>query len=465
MKDKFSNLLKDTFIFALGNLGSKLILFFMVPLYTNYMTTEEYGIADFVFSVSQLVIPVLSISIWEAVLRYGLKKEEKKEDVIKCGALIFLACSVILIVITPVWNLYAPVSNWKWYLTAYSICFISNQIELFYIRVKEKNKLFAIASISQTFTLASLNIFLLVIVRCGIKGYLLANILSLGANTVFLLILGGIFKDIKQGRIRSDLMKQMIIYASPLVVNNISWWAIHSSDKIMIEAMLTAGELGLYTVATKIPSLINVFISIFSQAWSVSSIKEVENSNDSKYYSDVFDFYSMLAFGATAGLCLVIKVFMKFYVGNDFYVAWKYVPLLLVAASFSAISTYFASLLSALEKSVHTMTSTFVGGVANVLINYVFIQIYGVWGAIIGTVAAYVIISMMRMKFVLQRINIAINWAKFGGNAAIVMVQAILVSMDYCVYIVSIISLIIFLVNNRKNMCSIVHVMLKKVHK
>lgn len=427
------------------------------------MTTEEYGIADFVFSVSQLVIPVLSISIWEAVLRYGLKREEKKADVIKCAALIFLVCSVILIAITPVWNLYTPVAKWKWYLTAYSICFISNQIELFYIRVKERKKLFAIASIAQTFTLASLNVFLLVFIRCGIKGYLLSNIISLFANTIFLLVSGDIFSDIKRGSIRLDLMKKMILYASPLVINNISWWAIHSSDKIMIEAMLTVGELGLYTVATKIPSLVNVFISIFSQAWSVSSIKEVENSNDSQYYSGVFDYYSMLAFGATVGLCLIIKLFMKFYVGNDFYVAWRYVPLLLVAASFSAISTYFASLLSALEKSLHIMSSTFVGGIANVLINYVFIQMYGVWGAIIGTVAAYVIISMMRMTFVLRRINISVDWLKFGGNAILVFVQAILVSMDFHVYLVSSVSVFILLIINRKNVNSILSASVKKL--
>ena len=75
MNVKYTILLKDTFIFALGSFGSKIILFFMVPLYTNYMTTEEYGIADLVFTVAQFLTPIMSIVIHDAVIRYGLSKE------------------------------------------------------------------------------------------------------------------------------------------------------------------------------------------------------------------------------------------------------------------------------------------------------------------------------------------------------------------------------------------------------
>ena len=58
---KYKRLVTDTIVFALGNLGSKVILFFMVPLYTNYMTTEEYGTSDLVFTVAQLLVPFVSV--------------------------------------------------------------------------------------------------------------------------------------------------------------------------------------------------------------------------------------------------------------------------------------------------------------------------------------------------------------------------------------------------------------------
>ncbi len=72
MSSRYKTLIKDFFIFGLGSIGSKLILFLLVPLYTNYMTDAEYGISDLVFTTAQLVAPFLSVVIFDAVTRFGL---------------------------------------------------------------------------------------------------------------------------------------------------------------------------------------------------------------------------------------------------------------------------------------------------------------------------------------------------------------------------------------------------------
>ena len=75
--NKYKRLISDTVIFAIGNLGSKIILFFMVPLYTNYLSAEEYGTSDLVFTIAQLLMPFVSLVIFDAVLRFGLSKNAK----------------------------------------------------------------------------------------------------------------------------------------------------------------------------------------------------------------------------------------------------------------------------------------------------------------------------------------------------------------------------------------------------
>ena len=82
MNNKYKLLLKDTFIFAIGSLGSKVILFFLVPLYTNYLTTAEYGTADLVSTFSTLLVPIVSLSIERAVIRFGMKQGLEKEKVL-----------------------------------------------------------------------------------------------------------------------------------------------------------------------------------------------------------------------------------------------------------------------------------------------------------------------------------------------------------------------------------------------
>ena len=448
MNNKFVRLIKDTFIFAVGNLGSKLILFLMVPLYTNYLTTSEYGTAELVFTISQLVIPIVSVAIWNGVIRYGLMKGVNPEDVLLNSLLIWIVGSFLIIATTPLIGLYSPISKWKWFLCVYSIGFIINQIELQYLKVKDKNKLFAAISLIQTAVLAGMNIFLLVNLRTGVFGYLTSSIVSIYVAAVLIFLIGGFYKELRKASFNKSLIKRLLLYSAPLIMNDLSWWLIHSSDKIMVEWMLSASALGLYTVASKIPGLINTFVNIFSQAWGVSSIREIESTNDTSYYSRVFNVYSMMSFGATICFVSIIKPFMSIYVGTDFTSAWRYVPLLLLAASFSAISAYYGSMFGALQKSVECMWSTIIGAVVNVVLNYVCIKAWGVWGAIIGTLTAYIVISMLRQHMVNRYIKMDIHGRKLAIDIIITFAQSISVAMDWHIYIVSAAMIIVFIINH-----------------
>ena len=248
----------------------------------------------------------------------------------------------------------------------------------------------------------------------------------------------------------------MIIFSSPLILNNVSWWVIQSSDKIMIEAMVGVAALGLYTAATKIPSLINVIISIFSQAWGISSVREFESSNDNVFYSDVFVSYSVIGFGAAVCINAIVKPFMSIYVSKAFSESWRFVPLLLVSASFSAVASYFGSLYGALKKSKNNMLSTLSAAIVNIIVNYLCILWLGAWGAIIGTVTAYCVLALYRMIDVLRYIKFNPQWKVFLINALIVLVQAILTSLDFHIWIVALVSICVFVFINRITILKIV---------
>lgn len=267
---------------------------------------------------------------------------------------------------------------------------------------------------------------------------------------------------VRKASFNKSLIKRLLLYSAPLIMNDLSWWLIHSSDKIMVEWMLSASALGLYTVASKIPGLINTFVNIFSQAWGVSSIREIESTNDSAFYSSVFNIYSMLSFGAAICFAAVIKPFMNIYVGADFTSAWRYVPPLLLAAAFSAISAYYGSMFGALQKSVECMWSTIIGAVVNVVLNYICIKIWGVWGAIIGTLTAYIVISMLRQYMINRYIKMDINWKKMFIDILIAFMQTIAVSMDWHSYIVSIVAIAAFIINHTKELKTITSMMTRR---
>ena len=449
MKEKFKGLFKDTIIFALGNIGSKIVLFLLVPLYTKYLSTDEYGISDLIFTISQLIVPVASVTIWKGVIRYGLKENIKKADTLLIGYIVSVIGSILILVTTPLYDIYKPIAPWKWYLSVYSIVYIFSQVQMNYLKVKDQNHLYALVSVLQTFTLGISNIILIVYLHYGIRGYILSNIYANIAVIVVVFLVGHLYRDLGEARYNKELLLALVKYSAPLVINEISWWVIHSSDKIMIEAFITASVLGLYTAASKIPSLVNTCVSIFIQAWGISSIKEVEKTNDSLYYTYVYRLYCFFTFGITIVFNSVIYPFMDIYVDKTFAESANMVPLLLVAASFSAISAYFGSLFSALEKNAIIMWTSLAGSIVNLVLNYVFIHVYGIWGVIIGTVVAYILIAVLRIFHIRKHVDLIINYKEFILTSVLSLIQAIVVAIRYHEIIISVICIVMFLIINR----------------
>lgn len=456
MTSRYRTLFKDTLIFGLGNLGTKLILFLMVPLYTNYLTKAEYGIADLVFTVAQLMAPFISVVIFDAVIRFGLSDSERKEDILLVGVIVLGMSAVLGLVFTPIIGIYKTLAEWKWYLYAYVISNIADSIGFCYLKAKGKNKTFAILSVVQTGLMASLNVFFLVYRSMGIRGYLLAYILSEIAVDIGLFFAADVVRDLKRAHFDRELFKKMVLFSSPLILNNVSWWVIQSSDKVMVEVMVSAAALGIYTAAAKIPALINVMVSIFQQAWGISAVKEFESTNDKEYYSTVLRYLFLFISGACIVFVAFMKIFMNHYVGEAFLDAWHYVPLLLVSAVFAGIAGYFGSMYSAIKKSVNNMVSTAIAAAVNLLLNWIFIPITGVWGAVIGTIAAYITIAFVRLFDVKRFVTIEIKWRTFLPTMLIIIFQAIFVSLDYHLYLVSVMAAISYFAINYKDIKSLV---------
>ena len=338
---KYKVLIKDTLIFALGNIGSKIIVFFLVPFYTHYLTPDEYGVSDLVFTVSQLAIPFFSLVIFDAVMRFALLRKERPQDAFLVGLLVWFIGSVLALVSTPFFELYRAVAEWKWFITTYISVSMLVSIELNYLKATDKNFHFSIICILQTLCLACLNILLVAHYRIGIKGYLISYVGSSLFAAILAIITGNLLGEVRKAKFDKQLAKQMILYSTPLILNNLSWWVIQSSDKLMLESMVSEAALGIYTVASRIPSLITVFVTIFQQAWGISSTKEMDSSNDKSFYSNVFAIYSCVAFIGGIGLSTIIKPFMDIYVQSNLYgEVWRYVPLLTASAVFSAFAAY-----------------------------------------------------------------------------------------------------------------------------
>ena len=98
MNPRIKELLSNTMLFTIANMGSKILVFLMVPLYTAVLTTEEYGVSDMVLITAQMLFPLLTVMISEAVLRFCFIHDVETKDVFTIG-IRFTAKSILICLI------------------------------------------------------------------------------------------------------------------------------------------------------------------------------------------------------------------------------------------------------------------------------------------------------------------------------------------------------------------------------
>ena len=289
-------LLKNTLIFTLGNIGSRMISFFLIPLYTNVLTTSQYGAVDLITTISTVAGPMLTLNIAESVMRFGLDKDADKEKNTQCGSIVLLIAMIIGLVLIPICRCIAEVSGYAMYVYFYVISLSASQLFLCDLRGKELLLKYSLGNILQTLMIAILNITFLLVFKMETGGYLLAYIIANFIVAIYAIIAGKGYKAFSFHNIDRCKLKEMIRYSVVLIPNTFMWWIMNSSDRVMVTYMIGAAANGIYAVSYKLPTLVSTLTGIFNQAWSYSAIREEGTSDETEYNNKMFKTLSAIAF-------------------------------------------------------------------------------------------------------------------------------------------------------------------------
>lgn len=389
-------LAKNTFIFTLGNLGTKLISFFLVPLYTGILAKEEYGTADLMVTVASFIVPILICNINEAVMRFMLDKNADSDSIISTGIMMLGIMCVFSTVCIPLIKLYPPFKDCYLYVYFYFISSGFQSVLLYNLRGKERLLAFSIGSIIHALSIALLNILFLIAFKWQLQGFLLSYILGNVITAFYAALAGNIFDSIRKFKIDKELTKAMLRFSVVLIPNSFMWWIMNSSDRVMLTAISGIAVSGLYAVSSKIPSLVSMVSSIFNQAWNYSAIKEDESKDRDDYNNTVFTFLLAVTSMVSLFILLILKPFMKVYVSISYYDAWKYSPPIIVGTAFLVLATFLSSQYTVKKDSKGFLFSSTAGAIMNIILNFVLIPIIGGLGAAIATGVSYLSVYLYR---------------------------------------------------------------------
>ena len=191
MKNNAKYLLKNIGLLTLSNFGSKILVFLLVPLYTRLLTTEEYGIYDIYLTTITLLIPILSLNIVEAVMRFTLDKKVEKSSVFTIGlkiAIRSIVYCIILVAINYLTNFISIFNQYPQYFLLYYSLNVLYYLVTQFVKSMEKILDFAIASILNSLTMLLLNILFLAIFKMDLRGYFLANCIAFLLPIAYLVV-------------------------------------------------------------------------------------------------------------------------------------------------------------------------------------------------------------------------------------------------------------------------------------
>lgn len=431
--NKIKNLSQNALLFAISGFGTRIISFFLVPLYTYVLSTDEFGSVDLVTTTVQLLIPVLTINIQDAVLRFSLDKNYKAEDAICVGFKIIGASSALLGVI--LFGLdYSGIipleSNYMFFLyLSFTSGALNNNLSM-YLKAKDYVKTLAVWGITNTAVTCLVNLLLLLGMHLGINGYMIAYVSGTIVADVGMFLSGNIMKDLKSSKRSDEIAREMVKYSAPLIANSLGWWINNASDRYILTYFCGAAVNGIYAVSYKIPSILSALQSIFYNAWSISSITEFDENDEDGFIGETYTAYSSASFLACSLIMLFNITIAHILYSKNFFVAWKYVPFLLLGTAFNGLGLFNGCIFAAAKKTKEISITTVVSALINTALNFILIPLVGAYGAAFATMIGYFSIWFMRTLRLKSVIRMNVNWKKQVLMMIVLLMQCIAASAN-----------------------------------
>ena len=384
----YRNLMSNTVLFGISTFGARFLTFLLTPFYTRVLTSAEYGVTDLLLQTGNLIIPIASVGIANAVIRYGLERSGDKNGVFTIGVLTTLAGFCLLLLASPLLGQIAFLSGYLWLVLLYVLAANVHSVCSQFARTLGHVRLFALDGVLRTVLTIFFNILLLAVIPMGVTGYVLANVLADGLTTAFVFLRAREWRYLSVSAVSRRDAARMLRYSIPLVPTNLCGWIINISDRYLIALLIGSAATGIYAVSNKIPTVLLTVANTFSSAWQLST---------------------------------------RLLAAPEYFEAWRYVPVLTLATTFACLGSFLASIYMVEQRSGATLATTLLGAACNLAGNALLIPLLGSMGAALSTLLSYIVIWCVRAVHTRALIRISLGIPRLLASTALLAAQCVLI--------------------------------------
>jgi O-antigen/teichoic acid export membrane protein len=442
---------KHTAVYGVGGLVSRLLAVFLLPLYTKYLGPAGFGKIETIVALTTVLVIVLRMGISSAFFRFYFdsKDETHRRLVVRTSFWFTMVMATAGMVVGFVFATQIAhalkLGDDPWLVRA---AFVGLWAQMNYeqltslFRVEERSTQFVIASLANVLITVGATVLLVVGLHKGPTGAVVGNFI--GTLCVYVVLL--VYRRYQLGlEFSRSLLRQMNHFGMPLVPSALALWAINFIDRVFIAQYKGQAEVGVYSVAVRIASAIVFLMIAFRLAWPAFAYSIEDDREAKRTYSFVLTYLLFFCAWMSVALGVLAPWLVRLLTsGPGFERSSDAVALLAFGATAYAGYTVVAIGIGRARQTQLNWVVTGAAAVLNIGLNFWLVPAYGMIGAAVSTLVAYVALFVgmvlnanrvypvaYQWRRIAMLIGVAVALTVLGSVVDVPLAVAILIALAY----------------------------------
>ena len=397
-----NTLIKNTTIYALGDIIPRLIGFISLPILTRYLSPADYGIVNYVATLSTFLLAFgfLSMNTYFLVFYYRCEDDRARKKLLGNLSAFVLLFNVLLVILFLLFGPYffSELGSKIAFYPYIIIAVLTNFFNLFSIlpaalfRIIEKPLPLTILNVTRGLIAFILTLVLVIYFDYTALGVLYANLI---VNFIYAFIFLYMIRNHIIWNLCFKQIKKVLIFSLPLLPGSIAYYLTTISDRILIDKYLSLNDLGIYSVAASVALILNIFSFGAYKAFEPYIFKNWGKDNFINIFENIRNGFVYVLLIGVLSLSVFSKEFFLLMTDVKFHEAFWFVPLIIIGVYSSSLSMLYGTIIISKEKTKINSLINITGAIISVCLNILFLPKYGlITAAVVSSLSMTIMLSI-----------------------------------------------------------------------
>lgn len=411
MKDS-KQLIKNTTIYALGDIIPRLLGFISFPILTHYLTPSDYGIVNYINALSTflLVCCFLCTNTYYLVYFYRCKDEIAQKKLLGNLSTFIIGFNLLILLFFFLFGsqFFSLLGSNIPFFPYIIIGVLTNFFNIFSIlpsalyRLLEKPLFLTILNVTRGIVTLVLTLILVIYFNFSALGVLYAGLI---VNIIFALIFLYATRDYIIWNFNYKQIKEILAFSLPLVPGSLAYYVTTISDRILIDKYLNLNDLGIYGTAATLALILNIFSYGAYKAFEPFIFKSWGQENFLKVFEKIRNSFVYVLLVGVLCLTLFSKEFFQIMSSAKFHGAYFYVPMIIIGVYSSSIRMLYGTVITAQSKTKVNSAVSVVGASISIVLNILLLPKFGLICAALVSSLALTVESFILIRYSKLKIN------------------------------------------------------------